>query len=50
MAEEVVKEIRSRLGFLVTVGLDYLALDRPIVLIANPQHARDKEHFDAGAI
>ena len=32
------------------VIFQYLALDRPIVLIANPQHARDKEHFDAGAI
>ena len=32
------------------VIFQYLALDRPIVLITNPQHARDKEHFDAGAI
>jgi excinuclease ABC subunit A len=28
IAEEAVKEIRGRLGFLVNVGLDYLALDR----------------------
>ncbi len=29
IAEEIVKEIRNRLGFLVNVGLDYLTLDRP---------------------
>ncbi|HTQ37701.1 MAG TPA: excinuclease ABC subunit UvrA [Pirellulales bacterium] len=28
IAEEAVKEIRGRLGFLVNVGLDYLSLDR----------------------
>jgi excinuclease ABC subunit A len=28
IAERVVKEIRERLGFLVSVGLDYLSLDR----------------------
>lgn len=28
IAEELIKEIRSRLGFLVNVGLDYLTLDR----------------------
>ncbi len=28
IAEELVKEIRARLGFLVNVGLDYLTLDR----------------------
>ena len=28
IAEELVKEIRNRLGFLVNVGLDYLTLDR----------------------
>ncbi len=28
IAEELVKEIRNRLGFLVDVGLDYLTLDR----------------------
>ena len=28
IAKEVLKEIRSRLGFLVNVGLDYLTLDR----------------------
>ncbi|MCH7865291.1 MAG: glycosyltransferase, partial [Proteobacteria bacterium] len=32
------------------VIFQYLPLDRPIVLIANPQHARDKVHFDSGAI
>jgi excinuclease ABC subunit A len=29
IAEEIVKEIRNRLGFLVNVGLEYLTLDRP---------------------
>src|ERR671936_3198591 len=29
IAERVLKEIRERLTFLVNVGLDYLALDRP---------------------
>ncbi|MFO7265686.1 MAG: excinuclease ABC subunit UvrA [Bacillota bacterium] len=29
IARQVLKEIRSRLGFLVNVGLDYLTLDRP---------------------
>lgn len=29
IAKEILKEIRSRLGFLLDVGLNYLALDRP---------------------
>lgn len=29
IATEILKEIRSRLGFLLDVGLDYLSLDRP---------------------
>jgi excinuclease ABC subunit A len=29
IARQILKEIRSRLGFLVDVGLDYLTLDRP---------------------
>ena len=29
IARRVLKEIRERLGFLINVGLDYLALDRP---------------------
>lgn len=29
IAQEIIKEIHSRLGFLLNVGLDYLALDRP---------------------
>jgi excinuclease ABC subunit A len=28
IAERILKEIRERLGFLVSVGLDYLTLDR----------------------
>lgn len=32
------------------VIFQYLALDRPIVLITNPQHALDKERFDADAV
>ncbi len=29
IAQQILKEIRSRLGFLINVGLDYLTLDRP---------------------
>lgn len=29
IAEEIIKEISSRLGFLLDVGLDYLSIDRP---------------------
>ncbi len=29
IAKEVIKEVRSRLGFLLDVGLDYLSLNRP---------------------
>ena len=29
IARQIIKEIRSRLGFLINVGLDYLTLDRP---------------------
>ncbi len=29
IGEEVIKELRKRIGFLIEVGLDYLALDRP---------------------
>jgi len=29
IAREILKEIRSRLGFLEDIGLDYLTLDRP---------------------
>ncbi|MDO8672467.1 MAG: excinuclease ABC subunit UvrA, partial [Dehalococcoidia bacterium] len=29
IAQQILKEIRSRLGFLMDVGLDYLTLDRP---------------------
>ncbi|MEM6262553.1 MAG: excinuclease ABC subunit UvrA [Bacteroidota bacterium] len=29
IGEEVIKELRKRIGFLTEVGLDYLALDRP---------------------
>ena len=29
IARQILKEIRSRLGFLINVGLDYLTLDRP---------------------
>lgn len=29
IASEIIKEVKSRLGFLLDVGLDYLSLDRP---------------------
>lgn len=32
------------------VIFQYLALDRPMVLITNPERARDADHFDADAI
>ena len=40
VAEEVVKEIRSRLGFLVNVGLDYLALDRTAPTLSGGESQR----------
>ena len=40
VAEEILKEIRSRLGFLVNVGLDYLALDRTAPTLSGGESQR----------
>jgi excinuclease ABC subunit A len=40
IAERVLKEIRERLGFLVDVGLDYLAVDRAAATLAGGEAQR----------
>ena len=40
IAAEVLKEIRSRLGFLIDVGLDYLALDRTAPTLSGGESQR----------
>ncbi len=40
IAGEVLKEIRERLGFLVSVGLDYLTLDRPAPSLSGGESQR----------
>ena len=40
IAERVLKEVHSRLGFLVDVGLDYLSLDRPAATLAGGEAQR----------
>ncbi|MFC2027349.1 excinuclease ABC subunit UvrA [Chloroflexota bacterium] len=40
IAEQILKEIRSRLGFLNNVGLDYLTLDRPAGSLSGGESAR----------
>jgi excinuclease ABC subunit A len=40
IAEEALKEIRGRLGFLVNVGLDYLALDRTAPTLSGGESQR----------
>jgi len=40
IAERVLKEVYSRLGFLVDVGLDYLSLDRPAGTLAGGEAQR----------
>ncbi len=40
IAREIIKEIRSRLGFLVDVGLDYLSLDRRSATLSGGESQR----------
>ncbi len=40
IAKEILKEIRKRLGFMVNVGLDYLALDRPMNTLSGGEAQR----------
>lgn len=40
IAEEILKEIRTRLGFMLEVGLDYLALDRPSASLSGGESQR----------
>ncbi|MDY6912747.1 MAG: excinuclease ABC subunit UvrA, partial [Chloroflexota bacterium] len=40
IAQQILKEIRSRLGFLINVGLDYLTLDRPSGSLSGGESAR----------
>ncbi len=40
IARQVLKEIRTRLGFLLNVGLDYLTLDRPAATLAGGEAQR----------
>ena len=47
IAERVLKEVQSRLGFLVDVGLDYLSLDRAAATLAGGEAAADQaRHAD----
>ncbi|MEO0899435.1 MAG: excinuclease ABC subunit UvrA [Bacteroidota bacterium] len=40
IGEEVIKELRKRIGFLMEVGLDYLALDRPAKTLSGGEAQR----------
>jgi len=40
IARQIIKEIRTRLGFLINVGLDYLTLDRPASTLAGGEAQR----------
>jgi excinuclease ABC subunit A len=40
IARDVIKEIRNRLGFMMDVGLDYLALDRPAATLSGGESQR----------
>ncbi len=42
IAEEVLKEIRERVGFLLEVGLDYLTIDRPTRTLSGGESQRTR--------
>ena len=40
IAAEIIKEIQTRLGFMLEVGLDYLSLDRPSASLSGGESQR----------
>jgi excinuclease ABC subunit A len=49
IAEELIKELRARTGFLIDVGLDYLSLDRPAPTLSGGEAQRIRLAGQVGA-